>query len=84
MQTAFDLACADLRLGPDRGYMRTHLGILMFEIASDGDIECGLLRRRSVRSFRKGQDLHPPDAVLVALPNLGRHRVRYRSGVRIG
>ncbi len=55
LKRAFDLACADLGLVPDRRtrMLREQLGSLIFDIAAAGVEDCASLRRQSVRRFQR-------------------------------
>lgn len=63
LQKAFDLACADLRLGRASLPVREQLGVILFQIAEAGETDCTELRRRAVECLRstsvREPALHP-------------------------
>ncbi len=54
LKQAFDQACADLGLTPDRTLQREHLAALIFQMATGGETDCATLRRDGVARFRNG------------------------------
>lgn len=85
LQQAFDLACADLRLSPDRQPLREHLGALIFEIAATGEANGAALRRRAVRRFQHCVAARPvkiASASVVAFVGRLNGGINHRSGDR--
>lgn len=61
LQKAFDLACADLRLGQAALPAREQLGMILFQIAEGGEADCDELRRRAVECLTGSARVWPPD-----------------------
>ncbi len=61
LQVAFDLACAELRLGRAALAAREQLGALLFQIAANGETDPRQLRRRAVDCFREPAHVVPPE-----------------------
>lgn len=59
LKQAFEQACADLEITPDRTLQREHLAVLIFQMATGGETDCATLRRRSVERFRLGAPWTP-------------------------
>jgi hypothetical protein len=79
LKQAFDQACSDLGLAPDRRLEREHLAALIFRLATAGEMDCATLRRDSAGRFRLGEPWVPIDvrgADVIALSD------RYSPGTK--
>ncbi|MCC7251088.1 hypothetical protein [Hyphomicrobium sp.] len=75
LQRAFDLACADLKLGRERGAQREQLGAFIFQVASTGKVSVAGLRRQSVQRFRHWAAPPPVDTGLAGV-------LRFADGIK--
>lgn len=85
LQEAFELACSDLQLRRAAVSAREQLGVILFQIAESGEMDCGELRRRAVECLLTSTvmwqpELHPATLVSFArsfsLGRIGHHAGR--------